>query len=87
MEEVVTKRLADLDNSWKDLDEMTEVKGKKLFEANSQHLFNESCNDFDNWLTDLETQLSHEEPTQDLKSVMLAIKQQQVSRNLRRFKL
>ncbi|XP_022091369.1 spectrin beta chain, non-erythrocytic 1-like [Acanthaster planci] len=82
VEEVVTKRLADLDHSWKDLDEMTDVKGKKLFQANSQHLFNESCNDFDNWLTDLETQLTHEEPTQDLKSVMMAIKQQQMVENL-----
>ncbi|XP_038072907.1 spectrin beta chain, non-erythrocytic 1-like isoform X2 [Patiria miniata] len=82
VEEVVNKRLVDLDHSWKDLDEMTEVKGKKLFEANSQHLFTESCNDFDNWLTDLETQLTHEEPTQDLKSVMMAIKQQQMVENL-----
>ena len=83
VEEVVAKRLVDLDHSWNDLEVMTDDKGKKLFEANSQHLFTESCNDFDNWLTDLETQLGHEDPAQDLKSVMMAIKQQQVNSGLR----
>ncbi|XP_033634187.1 spectrin beta chain-like [Asterias rubens] len=82
VEEVVAKRLVDLDHSWNDLEVMTDDKGKKLFEANSQHLFTESCNDFDNWLTDLETQLGHEDPAQDLKSVMMAIKQQQLVENL-----
>lgn len=81
-EEVVRQHINDLENQWGELEDTTKEKGKKLFEANSQALFNQGCDDLDNWITDLESQLKREEAGQDLVSLNNELKKQQMLEEL-----
>lgn len=77
-EEVVRQHINDLENQWTELEDTTQEKGKKLSEENSQALFNQGCDDLDNWITDLESQLKREEADQDFVTLNHELKKQQV---------
>ncbi|XP_071963526.1 spectrin beta chain-like isoform X2 [Antedon mediterranea] len=78
MKETVEEQLQDLEQKWQDLEDTTKSKGKKLFEANSQALFSQGCDDLDNWITDLETQVGHDDTLNDLVTVQNLLKKQQM---------
>ncbi|NP_001171782.1 beta spectrin-like [Saccoglossus kowalevskii] len=76
--EQVEGRLSDLTAQWDELDNTTQSKAKKLFEANRAALFSAGCDDLDTWISDLETSLQHEATGKDLTSVNLLLKKQQM---------
>ncbi|XP_071833448.1 spectrin beta chain, non-erythrocytic 1-like isoform X4 [Apostichopus japonicus] len=81
-EEVVRQHINDLENQWTELEDTTQEKGKKLSEENSQALFNQGCDDLDNWITDLESQLKREEADQDFVTLNHELKKQQMLEEL-----
>ncbi|XP_070577536.1 spectrin beta chain, non-erythrocytic 1-like isoform X2 [Ptychodera flava] len=76
--EQVESRLSDLSAQWDELDNTTQAKAKKLFEANRAALFTQGCDDLDNWINDLEVQLSHEDTGKDYATVNMLLKKQQM---------
>ncbi|XP_030854304.1 spectrin beta chain, non-erythrocytic 1 isoform X1 [Strongylocentrotus purpuratus] len=76
--EEVEAKIADLEQQWNELENTTKTKGKTLFEANSQQLFTDACDDMEQKIVDLETELCHADAAGDLVSVNNLLKKQQV---------
>lgn len=76
--EEVKAKIADLEQQWNELENTTKTKGKTLFEANSQQLFTDACDDMEQKIVDLETELCHADAAGDLVSVNNLLKKQQV---------
>ena len=73
-------KLADMEQQWNELENTTQDKGKTLFEANSQALFTQACDDMEQKIVDLEAELCHADAAGDLVSVNNLLKKQQVSK-------
>ena len=56
------------------------LQGERLFDANRQVLYEQSCDDIDGWMNDLEKQIENEDYVQagDLASVNILMQKQQV---------
>jgi spectrin beta len=67
--------LAELQRLWKDLEDLLKSKGEKLFDANRHVLYEQSIDDVDNWMSQIEAQLVADEPT-DLATVNLLMQKQ-----------
>lgn len=76
--ETIEPKLQDLAQRFEDLESITKAKGQKLFDANRQVLYEQTCDDIDGWITDLESQMLTGETSQDLTSVNLTLKKHEV---------
>ncbi|KAG1659213.1 Spectrin beta chain [Nymphon striatum] len=72
--ETIEPKLQDLAQRFEDLENTTKTKGQKLFDANRQVIYEQTCDDIDGWITDLEGQMLAGETGQDLTSVNLTLK-------------
>ncbi|XP_067118329.1 spectrin beta chain isoform X2 [Centruroides vittatus] len=77
MASIIEPRLAELSQQFEALENTTKEKGEKLFDANRQVLYEQTCDDIDSWITELENQVLTAETGQDLTSVNLILQKQQ----------
>lgn len=78
---LIDPRLNEIAQQFDDLENTTTQKGEKLFDANRQVLYEQTCDDIDGWISELETQVLSAEPSQDVVSltgVNLILQKQQV---------
>lgn len=54
------------------------LQGERLFDANRQVLYEQTCDDIDTWITDLEKQIDQGDTGADLASVNILMQKQQV---------
>lgn len=78
MQSLVEPKLAELEQQFEALESTTREKGLKLFDANRQVLYEQTCDDIDSWITELENQVLTAETGQDLTSVNLILQKQQM---------
>ncbi|KAJ6218483.1 hypothetical protein RDWZM_009640 [Blomia tropicalis] len=81
MEQLIDSKLNDLGDQFNQLETTTNEKGQKLFDAKRPVLYEQTCDDIDSWLTELETQVLTAETGQDLTSVNLILQKQQMIEN------
>lgn len=70
--------LASLATQWDQLETTTTDKADKLFENKRAVLYEQSCDDIDGWVTQLESQIIQAETAKDLTSVNLLMQKQSV---------
>ena len=70
--------LSSLSTQWEELEATTTAKADKLFENKRAVLYEQSCDDIDGWVTQLETQIIQAESAKDLTTVNLLMKNQNV---------
>lgn len=75
---VIHPRLEELEQQFQALEDATKEKGERLFDANRQVLYLQTCDDIDSWISDLEHQVLTAETGQDLTSVNLILQKQQI---------
>ncbi|XP_063428458.1 spectrin beta chain-like isoform X10 [Mytilus trossulus] len=68
--------LASLNEQWEELERTTKAKGEKLFDSNRSVLYEQSCDDIDGWMDQLESQIVTEEAARDLTTVNLLMQKQ-----------
>ena len=68
----------ELSHQFDDLERTTREKGERLFDANRQVLYEQSCDDIDTWMDDLEKQIVTESTGEDLASVKILMQKQQM---------
>lgn len=68
----------ELTNQWQDLENTVKAKGEKLFDANRPQLYEQSCDDIDGWITEIESQIVTEDVGHDLTTVNLLVQKQNV---------
>jgi spectrin beta len=73
----IEPRLQDLGGQFKNLEDVTKEKGEKLFDANRHALYEQTCDDIDEWIQAVETRVLTAEPGQDLTSVNHILQKQQ----------
>ncbi|XP_076312784.1 spectrin beta chain-like isoform X3 [Tachypleus tridentatus] len=78
MKDTIEPRLDELAQQFEALEKITQEKGQKLFDANRQVLYEQTCDDIDGWITELENQVLAAETGQDLTSVNLILQKQQM---------
>lgn len=78
---VIEPQLAEIAQQFEALENTTTEKGEKLFDANRQVLYEQTCDDIDGWISELENQVLTSETGQDLTSVNLILQKQQVSKS------
>ncbi|XP_022245252.1 spectrin beta chain-like isoform X3 [Limulus polyphemus] len=78
MKDIIEPRLEELAQQFETLGRTTKEKGEKLFDANRQVLYEQTCDDIDGWITDLENQVLTAETGQDLTSVNIILQKQQM---------
>ena len=74
---VIEPKLSELDQQFQALESTSKDKGEKLFDANRQVLYEQTCDDIDTWIQELETQVLTSETGQDLTSVNIILQKQQ----------
>ncbi|GAV05346.1 hypothetical protein RvY_15494 [Ramazzottius varieornatus] len=77
----IRRSLDEMNTRWQDLEDITRGKGERLFDANRQAIYEQTCDDVDNWVTELETQILTTETGQDLTTVNILMQKQQVLEN------
>ncbi len=68
----------ELSHQFDDLERTTREKGERLFDANRQVLYEQSCDDIDTWMADLEKQIVTTSTGEDLASVNILMQKQHV---------
>lgn len=76
--DTILPRLNEMDQQFDALENTTTEKGEKLFDANRQVLYEQTCDDIDGWINELEKEVLTAETGQDLTSVNLILQKQQV---------
>lgn len=76
--DVIEPKLKELANQFKDLEVHTKEKGAMLFDANREVLVQQTCDDIDSYITDLEKQIVNADTGNDLTSVNILMQKQQV---------
>lgn len=71
--------IASLSSQWDELETTTTAKADQLFENKRAVLYEQSCDDIDGWVTQLETQIIQAESAKDLTTVNLLMQNQNVS--------
>jgi len=74
----IQPRLDELIRQWKELEETTAAKGEKLFDANRHILYEQSCDDIDGWINEIESQIITDDVGHDLTTVNLLVQKQNV---------
>ncbi|XP_053239617.1 spectrin beta chain, non-erythrocytic 1 isoform X2 [Podarcis raffonei] len=80
-EGIVKEKLTSLHHMWEVLENTTQTKAQRLFDANKAELFTQSCADLDKWLNGLESQIQSDDYGKDLTSVNILLKKQQMLEN------
>ncbi|CAG0894530.1 unnamed protein product, partial [Darwinula stevensoni] len=75
---IIQPRIEDLTERFEELQQVTKEKGERLFDANRQVLYEQSCDDIDSWMSDLEKQIEVGDTGQDLTSVNILMQKQQM---------
>lgn len=75
---VVQPRLDELNRQWQELENTTVMKGEKLFDANRHVLYEQSCDDIDGWINEIESQIITEDVGHDLTTVNLLVQKQNI---------
>jgi len=75
---IVDPRLDELKRQWKDLEDAVTEKGERLFDANRHVLYEQSVDDIDGWIKDIESQIVTEDVGHDLTTVNLLVQKQNV---------
>ncbi|XP_055912169.1 spectrin beta chain isoform X5 [Eupeodes corollae] len=76
--EVISPKLKELSKQFEDLETHTKEKGAMLFDANREVLVQQTCDDIDSYITDLEKQIVNADTGNDLTSVNILMQKQQV---------
>ncbi|KAK2182078.1 hypothetical protein NP493_368g02093 [Ridgeia piscesae] len=75
---IVEPKLAELNQQWQELEDTTQQKGQKLFDANRHILYEQSCDDIDGWISEIESQIVTEDVGHDLTTVNLLVQKQNI---------
>jgi len=59
IKEDISKRISELNKQWDDLQEITKLKGEKLFDANCGILFEQSVDSIDIWIKEMERNIQY----------------------------
>ena len=73
----VEAKLADLEDSFSELEKVTSEKGQQLLESNRQALYEQTVDDIDSWITTLESQVITDDTAKDLSTVNYILQKQQ----------
>ncbi|XP_037917699.1 spectrin beta chain isoform X4 [Hermetia illucens] len=76
--EIIEPKLKELAKQFEDLEIHTKEKGALLFDANREQLVQQTCDDIDSYITDLEKQIINTDTGNDLTSVNILMQKQQV---------
>lgn len=79
MAETIDPKLEELATLWNDLENTTQKKGERLFDANKHVLYEQSCDDIDGWINEIESQIVTEDVGHDLTTVNLLVQKQNVN--------
>lgn len=80
--EQIAPILSSLQEQWDELEGTTKSKAERLFDANRAVIYQQSCDDIDGWIEQLETQIiTAEEGARDLTTVNLLMQKQHVSKS------
>lgn len=75
--EIIEPKLKDISKSFENLEKTTKDKGALLFDANREVLVQQTCDDIDSYITDLEKQIISADTGNDLTSVNILMQKQQ----------
>ncbi|KAK8720528.1 hypothetical protein OTU49_013268 [Cherax quadricarinatus] len=78
MAELIGPKITELNQHFDALETTTKEKGERLFDANRQVLYEQTCDDIDTWMTDLEKQIEGGDTGIDLTSVNILMQKQQM---------
>ena len=76
--EIIKPKLEDLGKHFDDLEETTKEKGALLFDAKRETIVQQSVDDIDSWMDDLEKQIVNPDTGNDLTSVNILMQKQQI---------
>lgn len=76
--ELIDPKLKELSRSFEELERTTKDKGALLFDANREVLVQQTCDDIDSYLTDIEKEIISTDTGTDLTSVNILIQKQKV---------
>jgi spectrin beta len=76
--EIIKPKLQDLGKHFEDLEETTKEKGAMLFDAKRETIVQQSVDDIDSWMDDLEKQIVNPDTGSDLTSVNILMQKQQI---------
>ncbi|ESN99908.1 hypothetical protein HELRODRAFT_101195 [Helobdella robusta] len=74
----VQPKLEELSLQFNELQDTVSTKGQKLFDANRPQLYEQSCDDIDGWITEIESQIVTEDVGHDLTTVNLLVQKQNI---------
>lgn len=74
----IQPRVDELARQWKELEGTTAGKGEKLFDANRHVLYEQSCDDIDGWINEIESQIITDDVGHDLTTVNLLVQKQNI---------
>ncbi|XP_071744788.1 spectrin beta chain isoform X3 [Lepeophtheirus salmonis] len=78
MKTVISPKIDELSQEFEDLQKSTKDKGERLFDARRADLYEQSCDDIDSFVKDLEAQIQTESVGNDLTSVNILMQKQQM---------
>jgi hypothetical protein len=78
MADIISPKLTDLAAEFEALQRHTKEKGERLFDAKRADLYEQSCDDIDGFVMDLERQIETEPVGNDLTSVNILMQKQQM---------
>uniref|UniRef100_A0A1E1X8E7 Spectrin beta chain n=1 Tax=Amblyomma aureolatum TaxID=187763 RepID=A0A1E1X8E7_9ACAR len=76
MAPLVEPKLQELEQQFNNLEDTTQTKGQRLFDDNRHVLYEQTCDDIDSWIDELESQVLVSETGQDLASVTTILQRQ-----------
>ncbi|KFD65474.1 hypothetical protein M514_22400 [Trichuris suis] len=75
---LIDPHVAELSSQWEELEGQTKEKGQRLFDANREALYVQTCEDMSEWVETLEKQIDVGAVAQDLTTVNVEIQKQQL---------
>jgi len=78
MEDVIRPKISELEEAFEALQRNTKEKGERIFDAKRADLYEQSCDDIDSFVMDLERQIETEPVGDDLTSVNILMQKQQM---------
>lgn len=78
MADLISPKMTELASEFEALQQNTKEKGERLFDAKRADLYEQSCDDIDSFVMDLERQIETEPVGNDLTSVNILMQKQQM---------
>lgn len=75
---VVQPRVDELVAQWNNLEQGTAEKGQRLFDENRGQLYEQSVDDIDGWVKEIESQIVTEDVAHDLTTINLIMQKQNI---------